>query len=385
MVRLAHIFSSDQGIPGSLPYALPLRERGWEVTYLTPDGPEVSRVSTLGFRWLPIRLTRRIDPVGDVLGSAELLGVLARERFDIVHTHNIKAGLIGRVLAAAVKTPIIVHTLHGSAWSLDTPEPRRTAHVLLERVASLRADLLLAQSQTDHDAFVTMKVVPERKIRIIGNGVDLSRFDPAKMAPGTRQRLRAALGVGDDEVLVVFAGRMVREKGLEEVYEASSSVRGDGVRIAIAGRDDAERGDSPSASSRENARRGGVLFLGERRDMPELFHAADVVGLASWREGLPRVLIEGAAMARPLLATDVRGCREVVIRDETGLLVEPRNPRALAEGLRVLAKDHDRRRTMGAAAREDALRRFDLQGAVGKVIAAYDDLLREKATARPAT
>ncbi len=377
-IRLAHLFSSDQGIPGSLPYVLPLRDRGWEVTYLTPEGPEVARAAAHGYRWLPTHFTRRIDPVGDVKGMAELVRTLVRERFDIVHTHNFKVSLIGRVLAAAVRVPVVLHTIHGITWALDSPEPKRTANAVLERLASVRADLILAQSRADHDAFVRMNVVPQEKIRVIGNGTDLSRFDPARIPPGTRERVRASMGVRQDEVLAVFAGRMVREKGLEELYAASERVRHAGVRIAVAGRDDAERGDAPSAASVQAAERGGVLFLGERRDMPELFHAADIVGLASWREGMPRVLIEGAAMGRPLLATDIRGCREVVLPGETGLLVRVKDPDALAEGLIQLARDTNARHHMGNQARQDALARFDLRRAVDKVTAAYDDLLAGK-------
>lgn len=379
--RLAHIFSSDQGIPGSLPYAFPLRERGWEVTYLTPEGPEVSRASAHGYRWLPTRFTRRIDPIGDAVASADLLRTLVRERFDIIHTHNFKVSLIGRVLAGMVRAPVIVHTIHGITWSLDSPEPMRTANAMLERIASAPADLILAQSQADHDAFVEMHVVPRTKIRIIGNGVDLGRFDPARVDPTARRRLRASWGVEDDAVVVIFAGRMVREKGLEEVFEAASLLDAEGVRVAVAGRDDAERGDAPSATSLEQAKRGGVIFLGERRDMPEVFHAADIVGLASWREGMPRVLIEGAAMGRPLLATDIRGCREVVRPGVTGLLVELRSARAIADGLRRLARDPSLRQRMGAAARRDALARFDLNEAVRKVTKAYDDLVKERGLA----
>jgi glycosyltransferase involved in cell wall biosynthesis len=364
-----------------LPYAFPLRERGWEVTYLTPEGPEVSRASAHGYRWLPTRFTRRIDPIGDAVASADLLRTLVRERFDIIHTHNFKVSLIGRVLAGMVRAPVIVHTIHGITWSLDSPEPMRTANAMLERIASAPADLILAQSQADHDAFVEMHVVPRTKIRIIGNGVDLGRFDPARVDPTARRRLRASWGVEDDAVVVIFAGRMVREKGLEEVFEAASLLDAEGVRVAVAGRDDAERGDAPSATSLEQAKRGGVIFLGERRDMPEVFHAADIVGLASWREGMPRVLIEGAAMGRPLLATDIRGCREVVRPGVTGLLVELRSARAIADGLRRLARDPSLRQRMGAAARRDALARFDLNEAVRKVTKAYDDLVKERGLA----
>jgi len=372
-VRLAHIFSSDLGIRSSLPYVAPLRDRDWEVTFITPDGPDVALGESEGYRWLPLGFTRRIDFLGDAVATAKLAALLARERFDIFHTHNVKVSLVGRVLAGLVRVPFVVHTLHGLAWSLETPEPQRSAHVLLERVASLSTDLVLSQSQTDRDAYVTMKVVPEDRIRVIGNGIDLARFDPDTVAADARPRLRASLGIGDDETLAIFPGRMVREKGLDEVYAAARLLAGDKVRIAVAGRDDAERADPPASDGPAS-----VLVLGERSDMQELYAAADIVGLASWREGMPRVLMEAAAMGRPAVTTDIRGCRDVVRNGVTGELVPVRDPAALAAALRRLARDPERRRAYGEAGRREARERFDVRTSVAQVVAAYDDLLARR-------
>jgi glycosyltransferase involved in cell wall biosynthesis len=375
MIRLLHLFSSDLALPGATPYALPLVERGWDVTFMSPDGPLVSTLADKGIRFAPLDFTRRMDPLGDAVASAGLLRKLLREHYDVIHTHNVKVGLVGRVLAGVARAPVIVHTLHGSTWSLETPEPKRSVNALLERIASIPADLLFAQSQNDYESFVKMRVVPPRKIRIIGNGVDLRRFNPESVSPETRERERAKMGVSGDEVLVTFAGRIVREKGIEEVYAAAEMVGGEGIRVAVVGRDDVARGDGPSADAAERARRGRVIFLGERSDMPVVYAASDVVGLASWREGMPRVLIEGAAMKKPLLATDIRGSREIVKPGVTGIFVPVRDPQGLAEGIRRLARDAAMRRRLGDAAREDALARFDLAKAVGRVVGAYDELL----------
>ncbi len=377
-VRLAHIFSSDLGIRGTLPYVEPLRERNWEVTFLTPDGPDVSLAASRGYRWLPISFTRQIDVVGDARASLELARTLASERFDIVHTHNFKVSLVGRVLAAMTRAPIVLHTIHGITWSLETPEPSRSAHAGLERIASLGADLILSQSETDRDSFVGTNVVPPEKIRVIGNGVDLSRFDPSAYPSDTRERLRAELGFAPSEVVAIFAGRRVRDKGLEEVFEAARLLRPEGVRVLVVGREDTERGDAPSPESLDKAREAGVVFLDDRSDMPQLYLASDIVGLASWREGMPRVLIEGAAMGRPLVATNIRGCRDVVRHNRTGLLCELKNPRSLADSLLELARDPERRAQMGEQGRLDATTRFDLRRTVERVVATYDELLESK-------
>jgi glycosyltransferase involved in cell wall biosynthesis len=372
-IRLAHIFSSDLGIRSSLPFVAPLRARNWEITFITPEGPDVSAGAALGYRWLPLGFTRRIDVAGDAAATARLAALLAREKFDVVHTHNFKVSLVGRVLAGLARVPVILHTIHGITWSLETPEPWRTANALLERVSSVATDLILAQSQADRDAFVEMKVAPEEKVRVIGNGIDLARFDPDALAPDTRARLRASLGIADDETLALFPGRMVREKGIDEVYAAARLLAGEKIRVVLAGRDDAERGDPPSSSAV-----AGALVLGERKDMGALYAAADIVGLASWREGMPRVLMEAAAMGKPAIATDIRGCRDIVRPGVTGELTPVRDPGALAAALSRLAQDPARRRAYGAAARREAAQRFDVQRSVARVVAAYDELLEQK-------
>src|SRR5262249_54006364 len=156
----------------------------------------------------------------------------------------------------------------------DTPQPRRAMNVLFERIAALAADLLFAQSETDRDTLVTSGVAPPERIRLIGNGIDLARFDPRRLGGGAeaRARLRAALGVAADECLVLFPGRMVREKGIEEIFAAARLLRGEKVRIALAGRDDAERGDLPAADIVREGR-AEALVLGERDDMAELYAA----------------------------------------------------------------------------------------------------------------
>jgi glycosyltransferase involved in cell wall biosynthesis len=377
-VRLAHVFSSDLAIPASLPYLTEVLRRGWDVTMITPDGPHARAAATHGLRWLPLDLTRRLDFVGDARGSARLLRQLVRGRYDIVHTHNAKVGLVARVLATVARAPIVVHTLHGLVWSLETPEPKRTIHASLERLASLRTHAILAQSREDRDALVAMRVAPRERMVRIGNGIDLSRFDPDRVDLDDRRARRTALGLTDDDVLFVSAGRLVREKGFVELFEALELARRRDPRIhlAVAGRADAEKDDALSPTSlREASARGGLHLLGETREMPAIYAASDVVCLASWREGMPRALMEGSAMGKPLLASDARGCREVVVDGRTGRLFPTRDAHAIADAMVELARDPARRAALGEAGRAYARSEFDVARAAARVVAVYDALL----------
>lgn len=376
-IRIAHVCSSDLSIPALIPFCLPLLARGWEISMITPDGPFARKPMPRGLSWLPFGLKRRIDPIGDVCASVQLARYLRRGGYHIVHTHNIKSGQIGRVVAGAMRTPIVVHTIHGMAFSLETPPLKRLGHAALERFASLGCDLVFSQSREDLETFVATNVIAPTKLVWIGNGIDLRRFDPSTSeAANARIRVRAELGISPDEIVFFSAGRLIVEKGFIELFDAAARARrGDPrVRLVVAGALD-ERVDTLDAATLDRARGQGVLLLGRREDMPALYAASDVVVLASWHEGMPRVLMEGAAMGKPLLASDVRGCREVVRPPRHGLLVPVRDATALAGAMIRLAADDVMRDRLGHENAREAREIYAIERAVGVVNSEYDRLL----------
>lgn len=375
-VRLAHVCSSDLAIPALMPFCTPLLARGWEITMITPDGPHVAAGKQAGLRWLPLSLRRRMHFATDVLGTLQLARYFLRERFDIVHTHNIKTGHIGRVVAAGMRVPIVVHTIHGMAYSLETPPLKRSAHAALEKLANVGCDMVMTQSREDRETCLSTNVVAPQKLVLIGNGIDLRRFDPTSVTPERRAAVRRDLGIDPSTVLFLSAGRLIREKGFLELFEATRSAhaRDSRIRLAVAGPID-ERTDAIATDVLDKARRDGILLLGRRADMPELYAASDVVVLASWHEGVPRVLMEGAAMGKPLLATDVRGCREVVRPPRDGLLVPVQDAGALAEAMCQLAADPELRARLGMENARYALEHYAIEQSVSIVNEAYDRLL----------
>ncbi len=370
-IHIVHVWSSDLGLVLSLPYLRPLLARGWRVTGVCPPGPRLPEVRAAGVTWLPHPLARRVHPVGDARGAWTLYRLFRELAPDIVHTHNIKVGLLARPLAVAARVPVVVHTHHGVMFSTETPALRRVALAAMERAAGHGVARLFVQSDEDRRTLIETRAAVEEKIVLLGNGVELARW-----RGGRREETRRALGVGEDDVLFVSAGRIVREKGFVELFEAHARARRrDGrVRLAVAGPVDVDKRDVVDEVTLARARAEGVMLLGERGDMADLYAAADVVVLCSWREGLPRVLMEGAAAGRALLASDVRGCREVVTPD-LGLLVPVRDPVALAEAMVRLAGDAAARAQYGAAAAEAATRRFDLARVVARLEDVYLELL----------
>jgi glycosyltransferase involved in cell wall biosynthesis len=310
-----------------------------------------------------------MNPLADVRAAAELWRILRRERPDVLHTHNPKPGLYGRVVGRLARVPIVVNTCHG----LYVTEPgwKRGVLLTLEGIAARFSDAELVQSEEDLDLLVRRHAYPRRRTRMLGNGVDLDRFRPGVVTDDERAKLRAdELGAGDDQVVVGMVGRMVAEKGLLELFDAARRLD-DRFVVAVIGPDDPAKPDALDRATVREASEAGVRFVGMRDDVDRLYHAMDLFVLPSWREGFPRAAMEAAASGLPVIATDVRGCRQVVDHDVTGLLVPVRDAAALTAAIIALGDDPARRRRMGGAAVERARASFDERRVVDIVLDTY--------------
>lgn len=384
MVRLAHVWSADLGLALSLHHIRHLIARGWEVYGICPPGPRVDEIKRAGVRWLPHTLERKMIAKGDPAALRDLYHTYRAHRFDIVHTHNAKIGIAARLVAAAARVPIIAHTHNGLIYSLDSPVAFKYGVAALERMASEVADCIFVQSQDDYDALVTTGGARPELLHLLGNGVDMTRFDPHRFDDAKRAELRRSLGVNSSDVLFFSAGRLVNEKGFVELFDAHREARKENpnVRLAIAGPADTERGLGIDQATLDKASADGVLLLGERSDMPELYAASDVVILPSWREGIARVLMEGAAMGKPLIASDARGCRNVV-QPSWGLVTRLRSASAITNAILKLANSEAMRATIGTHNYAKARELYDLKRLVGQVDDVYDHLLSERGISDP--
>jgi glycosyltransferase involved in cell wall biosynthesis len=376
--RLIHITSIDMSLDWLLgPQLEAFAAAGFEVAGASAAGPHVPAIEARGVRHIALaNATRAMAPHRDALALRELYDVFRRERPTIVHTHNPKPGLYGRLAARAARVPVVVNTVHGLYALPEDPLAKRTVVYGLERLASSCSDAELLQNPEDLPVLRRLGV-PASKVQVLGNGIDLSRFDPAHAAPA-RERMRAEIGVRPDEIVLGAVGRLVREKGYPELFDAVRRARDvcPALRLAVVGPSDPHKADAVSAHEMERAERdASVIFLGHRDDVDVLYGAMDAYVLASHREGFPRSAMEAAAMGLPIVATDIRGCRQVVDHGRSGLLVPVGDIERMVDAF-VLLADAARRRLMGRAGRQKAQREFDQQRVIDTTLAVYRDLMR---------
>lgn len=341
-------------------------EAGYRVVGVSAPGPYVARVEALGVEHRALaRLTRSWNVVADLRSFWDLLRILRQLRPDVLHTHNPKTGVLGRIAGRLTGVPVVVNTCHG-LWVRPTDPPwRRLAVYGIEAVAVRFSDYELFQNADDEAAL--RRVLKRGRHRVVGNGIDLRRFVPD--ASG-RDRLRADWGVGPDDLLVGTVGRRVLEKGDRE-FTALAHALGARAKFVWVGPEDDSAGAPPP-------RDPAIHYAGEHVDMPAVYSAFDVFVLASYREGFSRASMEAASCARPMVLTDIRGCREIGTDGVHVILVAPRDAESLITGVARLLDDPDLRVRLGAAARDRAMTTFDQRGVAAVSLETYQAVLRRR-------
>lgn len=373
--RLVHLTTTAMSLDWLLgPQLRAFAVAGFEVIGMSAPGPHVEALDAMGIGHVPVpAFTRSTDPLGDVRAFAQLVAALREVRPDILHTHNPKPGVLGRIAGRLTGVPLVVNTQHGLYAQPTDRWQRRVPVYLAERVAAAFGHVELVQNPEDVDTLVRTLHVPASKVLLLGNGIDLQRFDPAAVGQGCREALRRDWGVGADEVVVGAVGRLVREKGIVELLDAMALVRASGcpARLVLIGPVDEGKSDAVTGPLLERAARDGVVVAGRRDDMPECYAAMDLFVTASWREGVPRAAMEAAAMGLATVATDVRGNRQVVDDGTTGTLVPVRDANALAAAIRSVVDDPARRQVLASSARERAMGQFDQQRVIDRTLDVY--------------
>jgi glycosyltransferase involved in cell wall biosynthesis len=380
MVRVAHITTIDLSIRFLLWNQLKyLRGAGLDVSVVCSDGPWVKEIREDGFPVETIEMKRGISPGHDLIALCQLIQFFRKKTFDIVHTHTPKAGLLGQLAAKRARVPIIVNTVHGFYFH-DYMNPwMRRFYIYCEKIAAHCSDLIYFQSREDMATAKKEGICEENQMIYLGNGIDLRLFSPSWDSPLMKEK-KKALNIDDGGQVIGMVGRLTDEKGYREFFEAAKIVSQTNPQthfLAI-GPSDVVGFEKYQALISQLGLTNRVHVLGMRLDMPELYNVMDLYVLPSYREGFPRSVMEASAMGKPVIATDIRGCREAVDPGETGLLVPIKDPMALAKAILHLLNNPALAQKMGKEGSKKAEREFNERIVFEKVLKGYRTLLAQK-------
>jgi glycosyltransferase involved in cell wall biosynthesis len=360
-----------------LSLAKALQAQGHDVLLISPPGEYGARLQALGFRWEALPMDRKsLNPLQELRLLMHLCRLYRREQPALTHHFTIKCVVYGSIAALMARVPARVNAVAGMGYvftnqALKARLLRPVVRGLMRLVLNGRGARLILQNNDDMTAFAKAGLARPKLTRLVmGSGVDLTRFTPRVQA--------AQVGAEAQPTRVVLAARLLWDKGIAEYAQAARLLKAKGlpVRFLLAGSPDPGNPAAiPQATLDGWQAEGLIELLGQVGDMAALFASVDIVVLPSYREGLPKSLIEAAACALPLVTTDVPGCREVVTHEVNGLLVPVKDATALANAIERLHLDPVWARQLGLAARKRAIAEFDERIVIEKTLGVYEELV----------
>ena len=375
------------------PIVRALVERGVRVYAVAPAGEFARDVEALGAEFVPWRLSRgSVNPFTEAVSLVSLLRIYRRLRPDVAQHFTIKPNVYGALAARLAGVPVVVGGVTGLGYAFAEGGRRRSvlrplARMLYRLTAALSDGVTF---QTAHDADVLFGASGRfRRSALVmpgGSGVDLAAFSEGVASAKSRREMRAALGIAQGAPVVTMASRLLYDKGIVEYVEAARAVRSrlqDAVFVLAGARDPDNRESVTEEDIAAWRRSGDVLLPGHVSDVPCLLAISDVVALPTYYpEGIPRSLIEAAAMGRAIVATATPGAAEVVEDGVNGTLVPPRDASALAVAIEALLGNTETRSRYGAAGRRKAEREYDERVVAERYVAEYARLWGAKVRCR---
>lgn len=355
-----------------LPLAIAARDAGYDVAAVTFVNNHGDTIRRAGIRLIPFKLSRRgMNVLSELATLVRLIALYRKERPDLVHHVAMKPVLYGSLAARVSGVSRVLNALPGLGYVFTSDKPKaRLLRLILgmafRKLLSNGSSLLILQNQDDCATFGDKGFINQGRIRLIlGSGVDTAVFIPSPEPPGVP--------------VVALASRMLWAKGIKEFVEAARLLKEKGIeaRFALVGDTDDQ---NPSAIPKEQLtawdKEGAIEWWGHRQDMAHVFSQCHIVCLPSfYGEGVPKVLIEAAASGRPIVTTDMPGCREIVRHGVNGFHVAARKAGDLAEKIQALVESPELRQKMGKQGRDIAVNEFAVEKVVSQTMALYKELL----------
>ncbi|MBA2749110.1 MAG: glycosyltransferase family 4 protein [Tatlockia sp.] len=342
-------------------------------------GKEVIELQQQGYIIHPLKIERRISIFSNLNSIYQLVKLIRKNKYDLIHVHTPIASVLARIAAKIAGAKRVVYTAHGFYFHDNMPRKQYRFYYMVEKLSGLLTNLILTQSREDLAIAEKTGLCSPQKLRYLGNGVNIERFCLSNLNRECQQQRKRDLKLPDFVPIIATTGRITAEKGYLELVKALVKLRSQlNVHLlVIGGQLSSERDAFQSQLNsfiQEHNLEDCVTFTGLCSDIPELLGLVDVFTLPSYREGLPRSILEAMAMELPVVATDIRGCREAVIHNQTGLIVPPQNSNQLAEALSTILTNTQLKKSFGKAGRQRVEAEYDERFVFERLAQSYKEL-----------
>ena len=338
-----------------------MNSRGLKVVMASARGPEIENVETFeGIHHHVFPLTRRITLFTDLKALFLLIKWLRKERFDVVHSHTPKAGLIAMLAAKIARVPVRMHTIAGIPW-MESHGAKKLILRVVDRIAFRAATNVYPNSQGLMEFVINHRLASKSKLKVLANGssngIDLEFFASDRVG-SSKQEIRTTMGIKNTDFVYCFIGRIVKNKGINELYYAFRELPIN-IKLVLVGPFEDHLDPIISEAKQYFETSDRVTLVGYQNDVRPYLKMSDALVFPSYREGFPNVPMQACAMGIPSIVSNINGCNEIIQHRKNGLIVEPKNFSHLKSLMLQLAENKELQMYMSKNARESIASRFD--------------------------
>ncbi len=326
-----------------------MASNGFDVKGVSSEGKELQEVvENEGIVMKAVNMSRKITPFQDLKSLWEMWNFLRKEKPQIVHTHTPKAGIIGMLAARLAGVPHRLHTVAGLPLMEATGTKRKILN-FVEKLTYSSATRVYPNSKGLYDFILQNNFTQSNKLKIIGNGssngINTTFFSPEQVTETERVTLREKLNIQPDDFVFVFVGRIVSDKGINELIKAFSELQAaennelTGIKLLLVGGLESDLDPLNPETLAEINQNKDIISAGFQQDVRPFFAISDALAFPSYREGFPNVVMQAGAMGLPSIVSDINGCNEIIVEGENGLIIPPKNVKKLKEKMLTLARD----------------------------------------------
>ena len=362
-----------------------MASNGFDVKGVSSEGEELREVhENEGIAVEAITMSRKITPFQDLKSLWQMWSFLRKEKPQIVHTHTPKAGIIGMLAARLAGVPHRLHTVAGLPLMEATGTKRKILN-FVEKLTYSSATRVYPNSKGLYDFILQNNFTQSNKLKIIANGssngIDITFFSPDQVTEIERGTLREKLNIQPDDFVFVFVGRIVSDKGINELIKAFSELqtvenKPTGIKLLLVGGLENDLDPLNPETLAEINQNKDIISVGFQQDVRSFFAIADALVFPSYREGFPNVVMQAGAMGLPSIVSDINGCNEIIIEGENGLIIPSKNVEKLKEKMLTLAKDKNLYTKLKGNSRRMIENRYEQSVVWNALLEEYEGLLQ---------
>ncbi|CAM1339451.1 glycosyltransferase family 4 protein [Tenacibaculum aestuarii] len=361
-----------------------MSSNGFKVLGVSSKGPELEDVQDEeGIRVVSVEMTRTIAPLKDLKSLGDFYKLCKKEKPTMVHSHTPKAGIVGMLGAKLAGVPIRLHTVAGLPL-MEAKGIKRKILDFVEKLTYASATKVYPNSKGLYDFILQHKFVDKEKLKIIGNGssngIDTSFFSIKQISEEKQNQLKEELNVSDDDFVFVFVGRLVGDKGINELVSAFSKLSKEkkNIKLVLVGSFESDLDPLNQEALEEIRKNENIIAVGYQKDVRPYFAIANVLTFPSYREGFPNVVMQAGAMGLPSIVSDINGCNEIIEEGKNGIIIPVKDSTVIYSAMQRMMDDEVFYKQLKANAREMIVVRYEQSLVWNALLEEYNTLLKER-------